>query len=277
MYRILQETGAAKERRAQRRHPAYIKPQLIAEAPNQIWTWDISKLPGHCKGIIFCLYVLLDKFSRYVVGWTIEETESTTAAKRLVKHAVDHQGVDPDQLTIHADRGAPMTSKGPYALFDSLGVRGAHSRPRVSNDNPYSEAHFKTVKYHPLYPKRFTGLAEARHYFDRWFGWYNRQHHHINLGLFTPAQVHDGSYREIQATRQQALDEAYRQHPERFVKGPPRAPTVPRRVAINPDSHDEAANPTPRSQDHHNAPMNRELRKAQDATEAHPTRQGEKS
>lgn len=277
MYRVLQENGAVKERRAQRRHPTYTKPQLITEAPNQIWTWDITKLPGPCKGVVFSLYVLLDLFSRYVVGWTIEAAESTTAAKRLVKHAVDNQGIDPNQLTIHADRGAPMTSKGLYALFDSLGVRGSHSRPRVSNDNPFSEAHFKTVKYHPLYPKRFAGLAEARAYFDHWFGWYNGRHHHISLGLFTPAQVHDGSYREIQATRQQALDQAYRLHPERFVNGPPRAPTVPLKVTINPDNLDEDVKPASPQKDHYAISCNQQRPKSQDAIEAHLPSQGEKS
>lgn len=243
MYRILQENGAVKERRAQRRHPKHAKPQLTAQGPNQVWTWDITKLPGPYKGIVYCLYVILDLFSRYVVSWTIEDSESTSAAKRLVQHAVDNQGVVPQQLVIHADRGAPMTSKGLYALFDNLGVTGSHSRPRVSNDNAFSESHFKTVKYHACYPKRFPSLENARRYFEDWFQWYNHEHHHLGLGLFTPAQAHHGSYKKIQLTRQSALDAAYAKHPERFVNGPPTAPTVPEIVAINPDTGDEEAIP----------------------------------
>lgn len=277
MYRILQENDAVQERRAQRRHPHHAKPQLIAMAPGQVWSWDITKLPGPCKGVVFCLYVLLDLFSRFVVSWTIEETESTATAKRLVRHAVKSQGVDTSKLTIHADRGAPMTSKGLYALFDSLNIRGSHSRPRVSNDNPFSEAHFKTAKYHSLFPKRFASLEMARQYFECWFNWYNHQHHHIGLALFTPLQVHDGSYRMIQVIRQQALDEAFRQHPERFVNGPPQAPTLPQLVSINlTDPAEGTASEAP-ILDEHPSPLRLMAPLLQDAREAPLSSQGEKS
>lgn len=235
MYRILKEHRAVRERRNQLRHPKHIKPQLEATRPNQVWTWDISKLPGPVRGVVFSLYVVLDLFSRYVVSWTVEERESTAAAKRLIAHAVETQAVDAEALTIHADRGAPMTSTGLYCLFESLGVTGSHSRPRISNDNPFSEAHFKTIKYHHRYPKRFESMAHAEDYFGSFFDWYNSKHHHLGLGLFTPAQIHDGSYRVVQQTRQAALDDAYHRHPERFVKGPPKAPAPPSSVAINPD------------------------------------------
>lgn len=235
MYRLLHENSATLERRQLRRHPDYPKPQLQAQAPNQIWTWDITKLPGPAKGLFYCLYVVLDLFSRYVVSWTVESSESTATAKRLLAHGLTTQNVGVDQVTLHADRGSPMTSHGLHAFMASLGVKGSHSRPRVSNDNPFSESHFKTVKYHRHYPKRFESLHQAQTYFQSFFAWYNHDHHHINLGFFTPCQVHTGAYKHLQVIRQAALDLAYSVHPERFVKGPPRTPQVPLLVAINPD------------------------------------------
>jgi len=235
MYRLLKREEAVAERRNQRRHPSHPKPQLVATAPNQVWTWDITKIPGPRKGVFYCLYVMLDLFSRYVVSWTLNVGESTGVAKTLINHAYATQGIEPGQITIHADRGSPMTSSGLYTLFETLGVKGSHSRPRVSNDNPYSESHFKTLKYHHTYPKRFETLQQAESYFDEFFSWYNHEHHHSGIGLFTPAQVHSGEYVAIQSVRQAAMDKAYAENAVRFVKGPPKAPSVPESAAINPE------------------------------------------
>lgn len=242
MYRLLKEHNAVTDRRNQRRHPKHPKPQLTATQPNQVWNWDITKIPGPRRGERYSLYVVIDLFSRYVVGWTLEKQESAQHARRLMAFACSMQQIEKHQITIHADRGAPMTSSSLYELFEFMGITGSHSRPRVSDDNPFIESHFKTLKYNATYPRRFEGIDHARTYLDSFFSWYNNNHHHINLGLFTPSQVHNGDHVEIQVMRQAALDEAYNQHPERFVLGPPKAPSIPSEVAINPDIHPSIMN-----------------------------------
>lgn len=236
MYRILKENNAVKERRKQRRHPLYAKPSLTADGPNQVWTWDITKIPGPRKGVVYCLYVALDLYSRRVVAWTLAATETSAIAQRMFRHAVASQGIDATQLTIHADRGAPMTSHGLYALFECLGITGSHSRPRVSNDNAFSEAQFKTLKYRPKYPGRFESIQAAEAYFVDFFDRYNQDHHHTGIGLFTPDQVHSGEHLRIQNVRQAAMDQAFERNPERFVHGRPTPPQVPETVSINPET-----------------------------------------
>jgi len=235
MYRILHENRAIRERRTQREHPRRVKPQLTATGPNQVWTWDITKIPGPVRGQFFHLYVVLDLYSRYVVAWTLAETESSAHAQTLFKHGVRTQQLEANRLTVHADNGSAMKSHGLAAVFENLGVARSFSRPRVSNDNAFSEAQFKTVKYHPGYPGRFESLHTAQEYFEKFFAWYNHEHHHSGLAMFTPATVYSGRHVALQKTRQAKLDDYYAKHPERFVKGPPRAPNLPDAVAINPD------------------------------------------
>jgi putative transposase len=232
MYRILAEQKAVRERRPQRNHPENAVPRCCATAPNQLWSWDITKLAGPHR-TWFNLYVVLDVFSRYVVTWLIARRESSSLATRLLEHALIAEGIDEDQLTIHADRGAPMTSKSLAQLLAGLGVERSHSRPRVSNDNPFSEAHFKTLKYCPDYPGRFADIASARSWCTSFFGWYNHEHRHEGIGLFTPADVHRGRHLELGRIRQRTLDAAYASHPERFVRGRPTSPSVPSEVWIN--------------------------------------------
>ncbi len=233
MYRVLHSAGEVLERRRQRRHPHRDPPQLVATAPNQVWTWDIERLAGPRKWVTYALYVVLDLFSRYVVAWMVAARESATRAKRLIRNACQKQGVEPGQLTLHQDRGAPMTAKTFSQLLVDLDILASYSRPRMSDDNPYSESHFKTVKYAPAYPGRFADPQEARSYFQAFFPWYNAEHRHSGLGLLTPDAVHHGRVNEIQATRQRVLDDVYTRHPERFVNGPPRPPQVPGEVWIN--------------------------------------------
>ena len=235
MYRILHENKAVRDRRNQKSHPKRAKPRVRADGPNQVWTWDITKLPGPVKGVMFCLYVVMDLYSRRVVGWSIADTESNLHARTLFRHAVDTQGIKPGQITVHSDNGAPMTSHGLAGLFQTLGISTSFSRPRVSNDNPFSEALFKTSKYHHAYPGWFASLAAAEAYFEPFFEWYNHEHHHSGIGLFTPDQVHSGEHERVQKVRQAALDEGHRRHPERFVRGRPKPPEVPPIVAINPE------------------------------------------
>jgi len=232
MYRILAEQKAVRERRAQRTHPENAVPRCCAKAPNQLWSWDITKLAGPAR-TWFHLYVVLDVFSRYAVTWLVARRESSALATRLIEHALIAEGIDEDQLTIHADRGAPMTSRSLAQLLAGLGVERSHSRPRVSNDNPFSEAQFKTLKYCPDYPGRFADIACARAWCTSFFGWYNHEHRHEGIGLFTPAAVHRGQHLELGRIRQRALDAAYASHPERFVRGRPTSPSVPPEVWIN--------------------------------------------
>ena len=234
MYRILAEKGEIRERRDQLRHPHYPKPELLATAPNQVWSWDITQLLGPVKWTYYYLYVLLDIFSRNVVGWLIAERESSQLAESLIAEACSKQNVQPDQLTIHADRGATMLAKPLALLLADLGVTKSHSRPHVSNDNPFSEAQFKTMKYRPDYPDRFGSQADARAWAREFFGWYNTEHYHSALGLLTPADVHCGRAVTVIAARQQVLHQAYQQHPDRFVKGLPVHPALPTAVWINP-------------------------------------------
>jgi putative transposase len=234
MYRILAENQEVRERRNQKRHPAYTKPELVATAPNQVWTWDITKLRAPVTHVYYYLYTILDIFSRYVVGYMIADRELAYLAKQLVADSCAKQDIVPDQLILHADRGSSMTSKTLALLLADLGVDKSHSRPYVSNDNPYSEAQFKTMKYRPNYPDHFGCLADARTWAQPFFDWYNNQHRHVGLGLMTPATVHYGLAGELTAKRQIVLAGAYDQHPERFVKGRPAPPQLPGAVWINP-------------------------------------------
>jgi putative transposase len=234
MYRILAENAEIRERRNQLRHPTYAKPELLATAPNQVWSWDITKLLGPVKWSYYYLYVVLDIFSRYVVGWLIAEHESGQVAEELIAASCAKHGIQPHQLTIHADRGGSMTSKPVALLMADLGVSKSHSRPHVASDNPFSEAQFKTLKYRPDYPGRFGSLADARAFARAFFGWYNHEHRHSGIGLMTPEAVHYGQATQVFHDRQRVLQLAYAAHPERFVQGPPVPPLLPTAVWINP-------------------------------------------
>lgn len=227
MYRVLNEHGEVRERRDQLRHPAYKKPELLAEAPNQVWSWDITKLMGPAKWTYFYLYVILDIFSRRVVGWCVVDAESAGLFKALFDDTIAKHAVEPGRLTLHADRGGPMTAKATALMLADLGVTKSHSRPHTSNDNPFSEAHFNTLKYQPEFPKRFGCLEDAKAFRRLFFTWYNRDHHHAGIGLMTPDQVHFGQTDALHAARRTILDQAYRQNPERFVRKPPEPPTKP--------------------------------------------------
>jgi putative transposase len=233
MHRILAEHNELRERRDQLRHPAYAKPELLATGPRQLWSWDITKLLGPVKWSYFHLYVILDVFSRYVVGWMVAHRESATLAKKLIDETCSRQNIEPGELTIHADRGTSMTSKTVAFLMADLGVTKTHSRPQVSNDNPFSEAQFKTLKYRPEFPARFGSIEDARAYCRTFFAWYNEQHHHSGLGMLTPADVHDGVTEQRVAERQAVLDAAYERSPERFPRGRPVVHLPAREVWIN--------------------------------------------
>ena len=234
MYRVLAENAEVRERREQLRHPAYKKPELLATAPNQVWSWDITKLLGPAKWTYFYLYVLLDIFSRYVVGWMVAHRESATLARKLIEEACQRQGIAPGQLAIHADRGPSMTSKTIAHLYVELGVTQSHSRPNVSNDNPFSEAQFKTLKYRPDFPGRFGSGQHVRAHCGPFFGWYNCEHRHGGIGLLTPHDVHYGLADERVANRARVLNAAYAAHPERFPAGAPVPAPPPWAVWINP-------------------------------------------
>jgi putative transposase len=234
MYRYLGAQGEVRERRDQLRRPVYKKPELLATGPNQVWTWDITKLKGPTKWSYFHLYVILDIFSRKVVGWMVARRESAALAKRLIAATIAKEGIVPGQLTIHADRGSSMTSKDVALLMADLGVTKTHSRPHVSNDNPFSESHFKTVKYRPDFPERFGSLEDARAFCARFFEWYNNHHRHSGIGWMTPSDVHHHRAPHVRAERARVLDAAYQIHPERFVRKPPTPPALPTAVWINP-------------------------------------------
>ena len=234
MYRILEAQGEVKERRNQLEHPSCAKPELLATGSNEVWSWDITKLKGPAKWTYFYLYVILDIFSRYVVGWMLAACESATLARHLIYDTCQKQNITAEQLTLHADRGSSMRSKCVAMLLSDLGVTKTHSRPHVSNDNPFSESQFKTLKYRPGFPARFGCIEDARAFCAEFFGWYNTQHHHSALGWLTPQDVHYGRGAGLVETRQHVLDAAYTQHPERFVRKRPEAPQLPEAVWINP-------------------------------------------
>lgn len=234
MYRILAAHGEVHERRLVRRHPTYKKPELLAEGPNEVWSWDITHLRGAVKWSGYKLYTVLDIFSRYVVGWMIAEEESSDLAKQLIAESARKQGIQPDQLTLHADNGSPMTGKPLSQLLVDLGITKSHSRPHTSDDNPFSEAQFKTMKYRPDYPDRFASLDEARMWVRSFFAWYNHEHYHSGLNLMTPASVHDGQAKVVQQQRQDVLTTAFETCPERFRAGFPTVKGPPTAVYINP-------------------------------------------
>ena len=234
LYRILARHQEVRERRNQLRRPNYTKPELLATSPNQVWSWDITKLKGPAKWTYFYLYVIIDIFSRCVVGWMVAHRESTELAKRLIGETCARQSIHQGQLTIHADRGSSMTSKGVEQLLVDLGVTKTHSRPHVSNDNPYSEAQFKTLKYRPDFPAQFGAIEDARSFCGTFFDWYNHDHYHSGIALLTPASVHNGQAAEIVTQRTQVLHAAFERNPERFKNRQPNAQTVPEAAWINP-------------------------------------------
>lgn len=234
IYRILRSNSEVRERRNQARHPVYKKPELIATAPNQVWSWDITKLLGPVKWTYYYLYVIMDIYSRYTVGWMIAKQETGTLAKELISQTCIRQGIEEEQLIIHSDRGTSMTSKTVALLLADLGVTKSLSRPHVSNDNPYSESQFKTLKYRPEFPQRFGSIEDARAHCKEFFDWYNNGHYHSGLALMTPATVHHGKAQNCNNRRQIILSSAYIQHPERFVSGQPKTIALPEAAWINP-------------------------------------------
>ena len=234
MYRLLAADGETRPRRDQLVHPTYQQPELLATAPNQVWSWDITKLLGPAKWTYFYLYVILDVYSRYVVGWMIAHREQAELAERLIAETIAKQELPAGQLTLHADRGSSMTSKPVAFLLADLGVTKTHSRPHVSNDNPYSEAQFKTLKYRPDFPACFASMEEARAFCQDFFRWYNAEHRHSGIGLLTPEVVHYGQAHDAYDARAQVLATAFAAHPERFVRQPPRPPQLPTAAWINP-------------------------------------------
>ena len=233
MYRILREHDEVRERRRQATHPPRKKPELLATRPNQVWSWDITKLAGPARGIWFHLYVIIDIFSRYNPGWMIARTEDGELARRFLHESVTKHGIDPDTLTLHADRGSSMKSKTVAEMLSDLRVTRSHSRPKTSNDNPYSESQFKTMKYRPVFPDRFDSIEAAREFGGEFFDWYNHDHRHAGIGLHTPASVHFGTAHQIRQHRGTVLTDAYTAHPERFVAGTPQPPKLPGAVWIN--------------------------------------------
>ena len=241
MYRVLAANAEVRERRAQRRHPVYAAPELLATAPNELWSWDITKLKGPAKWSWFYLYVILDVFSRYVPGWMVATRESAALAERLIADTVEKQAIARDQLTIHADRGSSMASRPVALLLADLGIVKSHSRPHTSNDNPYSEAQFKTLKYRPGFPDRFGSIQDARSFCQEFFPWYNTEHRHSGIALYTPADVHYRRTPALDEARAGVLAGAYAAHPERFVRRPPTPPELPTAVWINPPSKKEVS------------------------------------
>ena len=234
MYRILESAREVRERRNQAQHPAYARPELLATRPNELWSWDITKLLGPAKWTYFYLYVILDVFSRYVTGWMVAHQETAALANRLIHETCRKQEIVPAQLTLHADRGSSMKSNCVAMLLSDLGVTKTHSRPHVSNDNPFSESQFKTLKYRPEFPKRFGSIQDARAFCNEFVRWYNNDHHHSGIGLLTPETVHYGRAQQVIEARQRVLDTAHLRHPDRFVRKAPVAPALPEAVWINP-------------------------------------------
>jgi putative transposase len=234
MYRILDAEKAVRERRAQRHHPAYKKPELLATGPNQVWTWDVTWLRGPVKYTYYPLYVIIDLYSRFNPGWMLAHEENGDLAAKLIRDTCERQGIEPGSLTIHADRGPVPRGKTVKQLVVDLGVVRSFSRPSVSNDNPFSEAEFRTMKYGPTYPNRFEGYEHARDFCREFFSWYNDEHRHSGRAYFTPADVHHGRVPETLAQRQHVMDKAFARHPERFTGGAPKVPAPPKAVWINP-------------------------------------------
>lgn len=241
MHRILRASQENGERRAQRPAQHHAIPRLSAKAPNEVWTWDITKLPTVRRGLYLSLYVVLDLFSRFVVAWMVSRKENSALAQLLMEQAMTRYDITPGELTVHQDRGAPMTAHAYLDLMASLGATCSHSRPRVSNDNPFSESQFKTQKQQPDYPGRFDGPGHAQSWCAEYYHWYNFEHHHSGLAGFTPEQVFTGCYQEVATAKQAALDAHYARHPERFVNGPPVVPLPPSEVTINPVTEEERA------------------------------------
>jgi len=234
MYRILEAHGENRERRNQLTHPAYLRPELLAESPNELWSWDITKLKGPVKWTYYYLYVILDVFSRYVTGWMIAERETATLATRLIKETIAKHNADPRKLTVHADRGSSMTSKPLALLLADLGATKSHSRPYTSTDNCFSEAQFKTLKYRPDFPGRFGSIQDARSFCVGFFDWYNTKHRHSGIGMMTPEAMHYGWAKQLRAQRAVVLKNAYDEHPERFSRGVPQPRRLPTAAWINP-------------------------------------------
>ncbi len=244
MYRLLKSAhGSVKERRRCVQRPAYTKPELLATGPNQVWSWDITKLKNSIKWTYFYLYVIIDIFSRYVVGWMVADREQAALAKRLIAQSCTTQNIASDQLILHADRGSSMMSKSVAELLVDLGVIKSHSRPHVSDDNPFSEAQFKTLKYCPQFPARFGSIQDARAFCKGFFTWYNHEHHHTGIGLMTPAQVHYGLSDQIYENRSQVLQQAYQLHPKRFKNRLPRPPRLSEAVWINKPKEEKSEEP----------------------------------
>ena len=234
MHRLLRSVGQSGERRDQRRAQHHAVPRLLATAPQQVWTWDITKLPLLRRGIYLSLYVVLDLYSRFVVAWMVSRKENSALASQLMDEAATRYAIAPGQLTLHQDRGSPMIAHGYLDLMKQLSITCSHSRPRVSNDNAFSESQFKTQKYQPDYPGRFNSVAHSEQWCEQYFDWYNFKHHHSGLAGFTPEQVFTGRYHQVAKLKQRALDARYARNPERFVKGRPRVAMPPKSVAINP-------------------------------------------
>ena len=234
MYRLLRTNQEVQERRNQLRHHTYVKPELLATGPNQVWSWDITKLKAASKWTYYYLYVVIDIYSRYVVAWRIAPCESAEIAEQMIMEACLTHGIKTGQLTLHADRGSAMTSKVVEQLLVDMGVTKTHNRPHVSNDNPYSEAQFKTLKYRPEFPDRFSSQESAHDFCVSFFSWYNTEHHHSGIAMLTPETVHTGRANEEIARREEVLKAAYAAHPERFVRHPPRHPALPEAAWINP-------------------------------------------
>lgn len=244
IYRILREYDEVHERRRQATHPPRTKPELCATAPNQVWSWDITKLAGPQKGIYYHASVLIDIYSRYTVGWMIAEREDSELARRFLRDSIAKHDIDGDSLTIHVDRGTSMKSKTVAELLADLRVAKSHSRPKTAGDNPYSEAQFTTLKYRPVFPVRFDAIGHAREFIGEFFDWYNHEHRHTGIGLHTPASIHFGTADEIQRAQSRVLAQAYAAHPERFVTGTPEPPTPPETVWINrPTDQETPTNP----------------------------------
>jgi putative transposase len=240
MYRVLRAHDEVHERRRQATHPAAKKPELLATRPNEVYSWDITKLLGPVKWTYYYLYVILDIYSRYVPGWMLAHAENASLAQALLADTAAKQRIERGQLTIHADRGSPMTAKPVAFLLADLGVTKSHSRPRCSNDNPYSESQFRTLKYRSGFPERFGSYQDAHAFCGRFFRWYNEEHRHSGIGLHTPAEVHSGRAERVRARRADVLDAAYAAHPERFVRKPPEPPALPTAVWINEPKEDAA-------------------------------------
>jgi putative transposase len=238
MYRVLRAHDEVRERRRQATHPAHKKPELMAAAPNEVWSWDITKLLGPVKWTYYYLYVIIDIYSRYVPGWMLARAENAALAKALLADTVDKQHIGKDELTIHSDRGSPMVAKPVAFLLADLGVTKSHSRPHTSDDNPFSESQFRTMKYRPEFPERFGSYEDAHSFCTRFFGWYNEDHRHSGIGLHTPADVHYGRAEAVRARRAQVLTAAYAANPERFVRKIPEPPALPTAVWINEPKED---------------------------------------